>query len=508
MGPFKLISLKIGKENTENESKIQEYIFSTVANGNRQSPFISLIIGANATGKTRLLRLITEIFNDLYIYKNAEGTKIFPNENFILIYKIGIDEYNIEGSTSTGFIIKCNQKSINKENLDLPSNLVCLSHSITDRFPQGHNFTNLRQRSKYDNEFYHYLGARTFNNMASSTGHITRALDLLANAFSKNTFNHKMPEIFKLLDLHPIIRVQFRKGFTLAGKLGNKRITKVDLKREINNLDERKTGFSYNKFQKLLIEDVHLEEAVDYYNQLLAFQNSKRDYEFEINFKNPSVQSSFFNNYKAISTLRKLNLIRYGEIQVIRRNGKIFNINHGSSGEIQIFTSFLSLSSVITERSLVLIDEPEISLHPNWQMEYIDLINSVFKHLFESHFIISSHSHFLASDLPPKTSSLISFKKDDNGEVISELQPEKTFGWSAEQILLEIFNMPTTRNLFVYKTVGEILNINSKPKKSKKDIESIVFRVKKLQSFNIDELDERDPLKEIIDKLIKKYGKK
>lgn len=54
---------------------------------------------------------------------------------------------------------------------------------------------------------------------------------------------------------------------------------------------------------------------------------------------------------------------------------------------------------------MVLIDEPEISQHPNWQMQIIDMLD---KCLSDSkcHFIIATHSHFLVSDLPNYKSSV------------------------------------------------------------------------------------------------------
>jgi predicted ATPase len=60
-------------------------------------------------------------------------------------------------------------------------------------------------------------------------------------------------------------------------------------------------------------------------------------------------------------------------------DGAEIELRSMSSGEIQILTSLLSLASVVKESSIVLIDEPEISLHPNWQMQYIDLLNKIFK---------------------------------------------------------------------------------------------------------------------------------
>jgi predicted ATP-binding protein involved in virulence len=164
----------------------------------------------------------------------------------------------------------------------------------------------------------------------------------------------------------------------------------------------------------------------------------------------------------------------------------------------------LSLASVINRNSIILIDEPETSLHPNWQMKYIDMINNVFKEFDDCHFIVASHSHFLGSDLRPESSSILSLVRRDDFTIESKLLKEGTFGWSAEQILLDVFKTPTTRNFYVADRVGEILDLMSK---SKRDENKINQKVRALMDDNILNLPKEDPLKEVITKLIKKYGK-
>lgn len=78
---------------------------------------------------------------------------------------------------------------------------------------------------------------------------------------------------------------------------------------------------------------------------------------------------------------------------------------------------------------LILIDEPDLHLHLDWQRRYIQKLIDVFSNLppdIKLHFIIATHSPFLISDLP--TECIIALKKNNawNTEVL-ELKKNSTF---------------------------------------------------------------------------------
>ena len=90
-----------------------------------------------------------------------------------------------------------------------------------------------------------------------------------------------------------------------------------------------------------------------------------------------------------------------------KKGGSSFNFREASSGEANILSTLISLVPLLKDNSLVLIDEPEISLHPLWQSKYIDLLNKILENVSGCHIIIASHSPFLASDLKPNNSSVV-----------------------------------------------------------------------------------------------------
>lgn len=168
-------------------------------------------------------------------------------------------------------------------------------------------------------------------------------------------------------------------------------------------------------------------------------------------------------------------------------NGIELDLRAMSSGEIQILTSLLSLASVVQENSLILIDEPEISLHPNWQMQYIDLINKIFKYQTSCHFVIATHSHLLAADIPIDTSAILSLKRNDKLDLVSELL-ESAYGNSAENILYNVFGVATVRNIYFESDIDKLLLLVSSRSKNKEEIIKILNKFKRFNTTQGDPL--------------------
>ncbi len=101
-------------------------------------------------------------------------------------------------------------------------------------------------------------------------------------------------------------------------------------------------------------------------------------------------------------------------------------------------------------------------------------------------------------------SAILALKIDKStGKIISDLKDVNTYSWSAEKVLLEIFEVPTTRNFYVADLVGEILQLMSNPDAPN---QSIREKIQRLKELNLENLSESDPLKEVVDKLIAKLN--
>src|SRR5690606_16931407 len=96
----------------------------------------------------------------------------------------------------------------------------------------------------------------------------------------------------------------------------------------------------------------------------------------------------------------------------IKKANKEFSTGEISSGESSLLLSIVNIFSRIDRNSLILIDEPEISLHPNWQMKYMSFLKRAFSNFANCHFIITTHSHFIVSDLEGASSSITALSRD------------------------------------------------------------------------------------------------
>ena len=149
----------------------------------------------------------------------------------------------------------------------------------------------------------------------------------------------------------------------------------------------------------------------------------------------------------------------------------------------------------ISKNSLVLIDEPEISLHPEWQIKYISLLKKVFENYSGCHFILASHSHYLVSDLKEDTSSIVTLTKLNEKTPYAELLPYSTYAWSAENIIYNIFGLRTTRNYYFESDLHKLLSCMQKNELTREELNEIRELATKLKKYIYND---EDPLALII----------
>jgi len=90
-----------------------------------------------------------------------------------------------------------------------------------------------------------------------------------------------------------------------------------------------------------------------------------------------------------------------------------------SHGEKTLYSFYVNLINYNKKEFIFLLDEPDNTLHPNWQKKFMnEMIKIIEKMGIKLHFIISSHSPFLLSDLPKE--NVIFLEKDEKtGECIN-----------------------------------------------------------------------------------------
>lgn len=133
-------------------------------------------------------------------------------------------------------------------------------------------------------------------------------------------------------------------------------------------------------------------------------------------------------------------------------SGKKFGINELSSGEKQLFLRTLAIKMLEPENSIIMIDEPELSLHPKWQQKIVDVYRKIGRN---NQIILATHSpHILGS---VEKENIILLEKNENGIVKVKTGDEfgNSYGQTTGRILEDIMGLETDRN----PNVNNLINL-------------------------------------------------
>ena len=133
--------------------------------------------------------------------------------------------------------------------------------------------------------------------------------------------------------------------------------------------------------------------------------------------------------------------------------GDKFDINELSSGEKQLFLRTLAIKMLNPENSIILIDEPELSLHPKWQQRIVDVYKKIGKN---NQIIIATHSpHILGS---VRKENIMLLDKNNDGKIVVRTGDElyDSYGQPTERILEDIMGLKTTRNQEIFDKLEKI----------------------------------------------------
>ncbi len=317
------------------------------------------------------------------------------------------------------------------------------------------------------------------------------------------------------MGLAPILTIQYKAGdrfqqYIFEGENLFTRTIKDKIveyfNRHISKQKEKsKKDYRTEKYEKTLKEDNRLIAASEFLNKNVSsfkskFKN-KITYTSNLDFSSNESIDYFIQDVIALKTLVDLEILVYDKIGLQKTQNK-FSFIQASSGEYHLLTSFIGIFSKIEENSIILIDEPEISLHPNWQMKYMHNLNRIFDTYKSCHFIIASHSHFLVSDLREKQSSILKlFFNNQISKIDARRLDWNTYAWSAEQVLIEVFKVPSSRNIYLTELINDTLHLMAKEKLTLLQEQQVTENKNQLAEFELD-LKEADPLKIIIQKIL------
>jgi len=126
------------------------------------------------------------------------------------------------------------------------------------------------------------------------------------------------------------------------------------------------------------------------------------------------------------------------------KSGKEFDITGLSSGEKQLFFRVMSLKMLEANNSIILVDEPEISLHPAWQQKILKVYENIGKN---NQVIVATHSpHIIASTAKENVKILVRNEDAGTFHIMDYHNIHVAKGAPAERILKDLMGLPTTRD--------------------------------------------------------------
>ncbi|RQP23068.1 ATP-binding protein [Piscinibacter terrae] len=195
----------------------------------------------------------------------------------------------------------------------------------------------------------------------------------------------------------------------------------------------------------------YLRHAINLVDSYLVGREPHRDRNLEIfrftAFRGREGMSSDFAYLQAFSVLARLELLELVGCKLTPIGGDPVDLTHASSGQQQMLCSIFGLAAALEDHSLVLIDEPELSLHPRWQMGYLKHLETALEVVQDCHVIIATHSPLIAQAAARHDVKTIAMDNPRLGRVSTSVNKrERT---SVEEVLIDVFDTPIPNNLHI-----------------------------------------------------------
>lgn len=219
---------------------------------------------------------------------------------------------------------------------------------------------------------------------------------------------------------------------------------------------------------------------------LKAYEAYSNCFPFFINNINP--ESNVIPK-KDLIFLLDIGLVNVSDIIFTDIKHEEIKISELSSGQKCMILTLLNISGSITDNSIVCIDEPEISLHPRWQKEFMKVLIEFFSDFKRCHFIVATHSPLIISELLNDNCFIL------NMDVGYAKKANEYKAMSSDHQLVEVFGIAGNNNEYLNRIVVSLLSKLSKNGDLNKT-EKLQLEV--LVRFSA-EMDKDDTVKELID---------
>lgn len=197
--------------------------------------------------------------------------------------------------------------------------------------------------------------------------------------------------------------------------------------------------------------------------------------------------------------LRGWDIIEGVSVHLQREDSVEIEMQHASSGQLALISSLLFLVTNVGQDPLIIIDEPENSLHPNWQREYVEKVLAAMRYRGAT-ILIATHAPLVVTGALADVPDIVFvYEVRDGAARELELQ-SKNSPSSIEEILWRAFDVVTPANHFVSE---QIIAAISRFEKRQIEKEEILGLVNRLDDESFDEKQKRffGAIRRLIDKV-------
>ena len=428
---------------------------------------VTIVIGPNGSGKSTVVASLSdelEVMAELLGRTGEDSRRRRPAMTTHATIEYRSDGQRVKLTREGAKLsVEVDGQCVNYDTVPFPSNVLAVAHLPADKF----RFS----RYQRGHHFYRYLGLRQATNL-STTGSLETAViaSLLA---SLSSLEHQTALRGWLSD----IGIEDEFLIELVGI--DKRVLAA---RDLQGLLALASGTTESRF----LDDPMLffsesepdltQEMIDrglarFLEQLrgLATQSpwissktgrARPSLVIPIRALSPSASGEPVSLQTGFDLLRKMRLARAVNL-IVTKAGRATPFAQLSSGERQILGTATRLIEHAVNGSIILIDEPEVSLHPTWQIAYIPHLLQALSHLRAAHVVIATHSHFMVSDVDEAASLTVATHESVHGLRQFERFEEGVYGRTPENILYRVFGVGTAGNFYVEQDLAAALQMIS-----------------------------------------------
>lgn len=374
-----------------------------------------------------------------------------------------------------------------------PHHVLCASGSVADRFPAkelpggGH--------SRFDVPSYSYLGQRTGPNLLSKKAPVETMLSFALDPAKAERFeSHFFEQAHRLAGILPSVdfvfqrrRARFEEGVDLLGRVQNT-VQGYDTRSAVSA--SRTSGppyISYATAQWLLGEFTHQDFTA--LGDLLGRKQGRR---LRASLTPSGAKCDEFPpNVLRLGLLTGLIVLVDVTVQSTRAQDA-FSAFELSSGEYHMYSTILGLGFGMTESSVVLIDEPENSLHPQWQREFMDAVFDICAGtLRNGHLVVCTHSPLIVGTAL-EGSTVVDLT--EGGTQLSTLN----FAASSDELLLSQFGIGSSRNRRVVDIVQRAVSLVERGDFDNREFKNLLPELRRIREA----LSPTDPLADVVHALL------